>query len=389
MCEAGLFNVKMTLNKGHAPIRILHIIGNVCGGGVESVVMNYYHHIDREKIQFDFVIDGYGESLLDAEILRLGGRIYKVEPYVKNIFRYIYQIACIVKKNRYEIVHSHMNTLAVFSLFAAWAAGARVRIVHNHTMTDKTEILRSILKYILRPFGSIFANCYFSCSKMAAAWMFGNKNISKDVRIIHNAIDVKKFFFSENSRLKYRNELDISPETLVLGHVGRFVHAKNHEFLIDVLLEVLRRNKNVILLLIGDGPLYQKVKRKAEQIGCRANVKFLGLRKDVAELYNVMDIFLLPSWYEGLPIVSIEAQANGLPCLISDRISDECKITPLVTFMSLNLSAQDWAECIIRIPRIRNMMAGKDLRMAGFDIEIEARKLQSIYEGIAAHEKSI
>lgn len=367
----------------HLPVRVLQIIGNVCGGGVESVVMNYYRHIDRTKVQFDFVIDGYEKSLLDEEIELLGGRVYKVERYNKNVLKQIYQIYRIVKDNKYEIVHSHMNTLAVFSLFAAWLGGAKVRIVHNHSTSAPGEGMRTIMKYILRPFSKIFANHYAACSRLAGRWMFGEIEDAQTVTIFNNAVDLDMFSYREDIRENYRKSLQIPENTYVVGHIGRFVYQKNHKFIVDIMHELVRKDKNILLLFVGDGVLRNDVAAQVHSLGLDEKVRFLGLRKDVAALYNVMDVFLLPSWYEGLPVVSVEAQANGLPCIVSDKVSDECKLTSSLSFVSLEKSAAEWADEILCKKRVRNPYAEEELAEAGFDIRKEAGGLQEFYSGLA------
>lgn len=362
------------------PIRVLQIMGIVCGGGVEAVIMNYYRNVDRTKVQFDFVIDGYEKSLLDDEILSLGGRIYKVEPYNRNIFKYIYQIYRIVKDNNYEIVHSNMNTLAVFSLFAAWLAGVKVRILHNHSTAVKSEKLRSAMKYILRPFAPIFANRYMACSVLAGEWMYGKKKMqSGKVKVLNNAIDVDKFAYNPEVREKLRHELNIPEDILVIGHVGRFMYQKNHDFLIDIFKEIHNKKSNSLLLLIGDGPLRQSIEEKVKNCNLQDNVKFLGLRKDVKDLYNVMDIFILPSWYEGLPVVSVEAQANGLPCFVSDKVSKECYLSASMHFISLDENVESWSKDILNNNLNRNKNAKQELIANNFEIKNEAKKLMQIY----------
>ena len=367
-------------SNAHESIRVLQIIGNVCRGGVEAVVMNYYRHIDRNRIQFDFVIDDDSNPLLDDEITSLGGRVYKVEPYSKNIFKQIYQVRQIVKENGYEIVHSHMNTLSVFSLFAAWLGGAHTRIVHNHSTATDGEVFRTAIKYILRPFAKLFANQYAACSMLAAQWMFGDLAKKQKVTVFNNAIDLDMFSYDVESRNRYRAEFGIGEDAFVIGHIGRFVYQKNHDFLIDVMAEVAKKKENSILLLIGDGPLDGAAFDKVQKMGLADRVEFLGLREDVAKLYNSMDVFVLPSWYEGLPVVAVEAQANGLQCLVSDRISAECQLTSGLSFMQLEQSAEAWAGKILQLPQGRDTNVKGELRESGFDIRRESKKLQDFYE---------
>ena len=363
------------------PIRVLQIIGFVCGGGVEAVIMNYYRNIDRNKIQFDFVIDGYEKTALDNEILSLGGKVYKVAPYTKNPLKNIYQIYKIIKDNNYQIVHSNMNTLSVFSLFAAWLAGAKVRILHNHSTAVKSEKLRSVMKYILRPFAPVFANRYMACSKLAGEWMYGRKKMqSVKVKVLNNAIDVDAFAYNEDLRKNLRHNLNIEEDTLVIGHVGRFMYQKNHDFLIDIFKEIHSQKENSLLLLIGDGPLKQMIEEKVKNYNLQDSVKFLGLRRDVKDLYNVMDVFVLPSWYEGLPVVSVEAQANGLPCFVSDKVSKECKLSSSMNFVSLDKSADYWSKEILNSNFNRNKNAKHELEKNKFDIRNEVKILIDFYK---------
>lgn len=363
------------------PIRVLQIIGFVCGGGVEAVIMNYYRNIDRSKVQFDFVIDGYEKTALDNEIYSLGGKVYKVEPYTKNPFKNIYQIYRIVKDNNYQIVHSNMNTLAVFSLFAAWLAGAKVRILHNHSTAVKSERIRTVIKYILRPFAPIFANRYMACSKLAGEWMYGKKKMEEGkVKVLNNAINVDDFVYNPRLREKLRQDLNIDKDTLVIGHVGRFMYQKNHDFLIDIFREIHEKERNSILLLIGDGVLRGTIEAKVQNYGLNDCVKFLGLRKDVKDLYNVMDMFVLPSWYEGLPVVSVEAQANGLSCFVSDKVSEECNLSSSIHFISLDKSAKDWMREILNNDLIRNKNARQELSVNNFEIKNETSKLIDLYK---------
>ena len=361
--------------------RVLQIIGIVCGGGVEAVIMNYYRNIDRTQIQFDFVVDGYEKTYLDDEIEAMGGKVYHVEPYRKNIFRYMGQIYKIVREGHYEIVHSNMNTLSVFSLFPAWLAGAEQRILHNHSTAVKQEGKRSLMKQILRPFAPIFANRYAACSELAGNWMYGKEKMKRgDITIIRNAIDLDQYAFSESTRAKYRQELGIGPDDFVIGHVGRFMFQKNHTFLIKIFREVKKVQHNAVLLLIGDGELRGKIEKQVQEYGLEDSVKFLGIRKDVQALYNAMDVFVLPSWYEGLPVVSVEAQANGLHCLFSKNVTAESGLTQSAEFIHLEDGAEVWAEKVLQKDNTRNPIAAEEMRQAGFDIKTQAQSLIEWYK---------
>ena len=370
------------LMKNQEPIRIAQIIGKWLGGGVESVVMNYYRHIDRTKIQFDFICDEDSTNIPYDEIKKLGGKIILVPPYQK-VFEYQKDLIKIFKDNNYKIVHSHLNTLSVFPLRAAKKAGVPVRIAHSHSTTNKKEWKKNLVKQVLRPFSKVYATNYMCCSELAGRWLFGNKEYDKgNVYLLNNAIDLDKFKYDEQLRNKKRKELNIKDDTLVIGHIGRFVEQKNHRFLIDIFNEVHKQNNNSLLILVGQGPLMEEIKEKVKKLGLEDCVKFLGQRNDVNELYQVFDVFCLPSLYEGLPVVGIEAQATGLLCVLSDDMTKETKVLNETEFLSLKQSADIWAKIILNKQLIlldKNNTAKKKIAV-GYDINNESFKLEKIYK---------
>ena len=281
-------------------IIIAHIMGKWNGGGVESVVMNYYRNIDRNKIQFHFLCDEDSTDIPYEEIEKLGGKVIVIPSYQK-LFKYQKELYRIFKENNYKIVHSHINALSVFPLRIAKKAKIPVRIAHSHSTSNKKEWKKNILKMILRPLSKLYANNYFACTEYAGKWLFGKKVVErKELNVINNAIDLKKFEFNENTRKALREELGIKDDTLIIGHVGRFMKQKNHEFLIEVFNEVYKKNQNTLLILIGQGPLLSEIKQKAINLNIEDKIKFIGQVTDVEKYYNIMDIFLFPSIYEGL-----------------------------------------------------------------------------------------
>ena len=269
-------------------------------GGVESVVMNYYRNIDKEKIQFHFLCDEDSTDIPYQEIEKLGGKVIIIPPYQK-LFEYQKELYRIFKENNYKIVHSHINALSVFPLRIAKKAKIPVRIAHSHTTSNKKEWKRNLIKNILRPLSKLYANNYFACTEYAGKWLFGKKVVErKELNVINNAIDLKKFELNENTREDLRKELGIKEDTLIIGHVGRFMKQKNHEFLIDVFNELIKKNENSILMLIGQGPLLNDMKQKVRDLSIEDKVKFIGQVTNVEKYYNIMDVFLFPSIYEGL-----------------------------------------------------------------------------------------
>lgn len=363
------------------PIRIAHIIGKWLGGGVESVVMNYYRHIDREKVQFDFICDSDSTNIPYDEIEKLGGKVILIPPYQK-VFKYHRELKKILKQEGYKIVHSHINVLSVFSLFAAKKAGVPIRIAHSHSTTNRKEWKKNIVKIILRPFSTIYATEYFACTEHAGKWMFGKKNLERQkIHILNNAIDLDKFKRNEKNRKLKRKELGVYDDEFIIGHVGRFVSQKNHEFLIDVFKKIHDKNSNARLMLIGQGPLMERVKNKIENLELTEFVTFLGQRLDVCELYQTFDMFVLPSIYEGLGMVLVEAQAAGVPCIASTEVPDVAKVAENFLFLSLSAGAEYWAEQIINKPESREEKEKiyDKLSRCGFNIKLEAKKLLDYY----------
>lgn len=308
------------------PIRIAHVVGKVVLGGVDAMLMNYYRHIDRTKFQFDFFMDGLDQTPIDDEILALGGRIFKLPSYAENMGANLKRFREILVENRYKIVHSHLNTLSILWLREAKRAGVPIRIAHSHSTAHWGEGSRTWIKYLLRPFSRMYPTNFFACGVYAGRWLFGNGLFNAErVTVIPNAIELDRFKYSPDMRKKVRDTLGLQNK-FVIGHVGRFMYQKNHAFLIKVFNEFYYRNNNAVLMLIGDGEIRSDFERMVRDLNLEEAVMFMGSRRDVHELYQAMDAFVLPSFYEGFPVVSLEAQAAGLPCIFSDQITDETMI---------------------------------------------------------------
>lgn len=362
------------------PIRVAHIIGKWVGGGVEAVVMNYYRYIDKSKVQFDFICDEDSSFIPYDEIKSLGGKVILVPPYQK-VFKYHKELKNVLKEGDYNIVHSHINTLSIFSLFAAKCAGVPVRIAHSHSTTNKKEKKKNFVKQFLRPFSKLFATHYMCCSELAGRWLFGDKEYDNgNVYLLNNAIDLDKFKYNEEKRKKKRKELNIEDDTLVIGHVGRFVEQKNHRFLVDIFNEIYKQNANSLLLLAGQGPLMKEIEIKVKNWGLEKNVRFLGQRKDINELYQAMDLFLFPSLYEGLGMVAVEAQVSGLPCVVSTEIPEIAKVTEKITFINLENKIETWTEIIFKyLKNINRKNINFTDGIRKYDIIKETTKLEKKY----------
>lgn len=361
------------------PIRVAQIMGKWVGGGVEAVIMNYYRNIDRNKIQFDFICDSDSTNIPYEEIEQLGGRVILCPPYQK-IFKYIKELKRIFKENNYNIVHSNLNALSVFPLYAAKKAGIKVRIAHSHSTSNKKEWKKNILKNILRPFSKKYSNVYFACTEHAARWLFGNKTVDKGlVTVINNGINLNNYIFNEEMRKEKRKELKYQDSDIVIGHIGRFMSQKNHTFIVDIFNELHKKNNNYKLMLIGQGPLKEEITEKVNNLGLNDYVAFLGQKEDAYNYYQAMDLFLFPSLYEGLGMVFVEAQVSGLTAIASTDVPVIAQVSDKAYFISLEEPLEIWVNKIeenINNNRIIDLSKVKEL---GYDIVTEVCKLENKY----------
>lgn len=361
------------------PIIIAQIMGKWIGGGVEAVVMNYYRHIDRTKIQFDFICDEDSTNIPYEEIEKLGGRVIIVPPY-QHILAYLKKLKQIFKENKYKIVHSHINALSVFPLYAAKCAGVPVRIAHSHATSSKKEWKRNLIKNILRIFSNVNATNYMCCSELAGRWLFGDRAYDKGkVYLLNNAIDLEKFEFNEDVRKKIRKKLNINDDKIVVGHVGRMVETKNHSFLFKV-FKKFAENENSLMILVGQGSLENQLKELANQMKFDDKVIFLGQKENVNQIYQAFDVFVLPSFYEGFGMVLLEAQMSNLPCVVSDTVPKNAKIIENFTFLSIDDEIEKWSNNIINMVKKSVRKSNFSLlERKGFNIKREVKKLEEIY----------
>lgn len=332
------------------PLRIALVLNRMDSGGIEATVMNYYRHIDRSKVQFDFYFTEGSSFPQREELEAMGAGIYPIPSYFK-VLQYHKALISAFKNRKYQIVHVHMSTMSVFPLIAAWIAGVPCRVCHAHSTAHWGEGFRTMLKYILRPFCKWFATDLFACGERAGRWMYGDRLFEKGaVRVIKNAIENERFVFDAEARVALRKEFNISDDSFVVGHVGRFVYPKNHLFLLEIFAEVLKRKPTAQLMLVGEGELEQNIREKAKELGIMDSIIFTGVRRDVAKMYSAMDAFCQPSLYEGMSLVGWEAQSNGLACLLSNRITTEAVLSKDAIQLPLT-DASAWAERLIELKR--------------------------------------
>lgn len=353
------------------PIRVAQMMTDMNYGGVEMVVMNYYRNIDRTKVQFDFFALEGSAIPQREEIEHLGGRVYVVPRYT-HLSQYEREIQRIFRENEYQIVHSHMNTLGVFSLYGARRAGVPHRILQNHSTAGKGETKKNLMKYLLRPLAPVFATQLCACSRFAGAWMYGRKS---QFTVLNNAIDLPKFRYDPKKRDALRKELGIHGQK-VIGNIGRFCYQKNHNLLIDIFAEVAKQ-EDALLLLIGEGELEQQIRDKVHALGLDESVLFLGRRMDAYRYYQAMDLFLLPSRYEGLPVVGVEAQASGLPCVFSSAVTPEAGLLKTTVFVDGDV--QQYVHAVLAGMNAERKDTSEEMKQAGFDISVEAQKLTEFY----------
>ena len=355
------------------PIRVAQVMGKMLGGGVESVVMNYYRHIDRSKVQFDFLVDADSTRVPEEEIKALGGRVFRIPPY-QHPLCYRKELVRLFHEEHWPIVHSHINTLSVFPLSAAKKAGVPVRIAHSHSTMGKGEFAKNLMKLALRPLSNLYPTERFACSEYAGKWLFGR---DANFTVIPNAIELEKFHFDPVLRQETRRELDIADDMFLVGHVGRFMPQKNQTFLVDVLAGLLPKRPDAMLAFVGDGPDRTAVQQHVEELGIADHVLFLGQRSDVNRLYQAFDVFCLPSLYEGLCVVGIEAQRAGLPCLFSDAITREVDVTGASRFMPIT-SPEEWISFLSAIESGTRISSSEKV-FSDYDISENAQKLTSVY----------
>ncbi len=366
-------------------IRVAVIMGKMHAGGKKNLVMEYYRHIDRSKVQFDFFCDTDSNSVPMEEIKELGGRVYMIPPY-QNIFANMKAMKKIFRENKYPILHAYNSTMNIFSMFAGKQCGIPVRINESISMGHKSD-KKNILKNMLKPFSKCFATHYMSNGEVCGRWQFGDKLFDAGkVAVFKTVIDTDKHRYELELRGKCRRELGLE-DSIVIGHIGRFTAQKNTLFIIDIFNEITKKETNAKLLMIGHGDLEEEMMDRVKKYGIEDKVMNLGKREDIHQFYNAMDCFLLPSLYEGLPVVGVEAECCGLPMFFSTEIPRESSpCEDIGFFISLDKSAEEWADKILEETK-KNMENRHDhrdkVRNAGFDSSVEANKLLDYYEELA------
>ena len=369
-------------------VKVLYFVDRMLKGGIQSLVIEIVKNINKEKVQIDFLLlDDGKEYELENTLKDLGCKIYKLNGIWINtpldFFKYKKALDNFFKEhNDYDVVHMHSSSKNYMVLKKAKKYGIPVRIAHSHNIDFQTKNqIKKIVGNIFKIYLKKYSIDYFACSKIAGEWLFGEKIVNSDkFHVIHNAINYDKFKFNEEKRNTIRKELNIKDDELVIGHVGRFSEQKNHEFLIDIFNEIYKKRKNSKLLLIGKGEKENLIKEKVKNLNLESRVIFLGFKENVSNYYNSMDLFLLPSKFEGLPVTLVEAQANGLPIFTSKRVvTEEAKLCDNLYFIELSKNAEEWAKEILEKDMSR-LNTFQDFKNNKYFIEDTVNFLEKFYE---------
>lgn len=361
-------------------IRVAMVIGKMDSGGKKNLVMEYYRHIDRNKVQFDFLCDSDSQAIPEEEIESLGGRVFRIPPY-QNIFANMRAMKQICKKNKYPIMHAWNSTMNLFPMKVAKDVGIPVRITESLSMAHAND-WKTKIKLVLRPMSKWYATHYMSCGEDCGRWQFGKDYFDAGkVDVFKTVINTTFNDYDPKLREKTREEYGWE-DKIVIGHIGRFTPQKNSVHLIEIFAAIAKKEPDAILCLIGDGELKKEMLSKINELGISKQVSYLGRREDIQQFYNAMDCFLLPSLYEGLPVVGLEAECCGLPMFFSTEVTREANACELGHFIPLSASVEEWANEILAAVKenmpIRRSHA-KEVAEAGFDSTSEALRLQNYY----------
>ena len=367
-------------------VKILHVVGGMNVGGTETMLMNLYRKLNT-NVQFDFISYYDKDAYYDDEIKRLGGQVIRIDsPNKIGMIKSIKNLCEVIKENGpYNAVHAHTLFNCGVAMIAARLSGIKVRVSHAHTNLDNTKnIIRKIYVWCMRKTINLFSTDCIACSESAGKYLFGeNITSSKKYKLLPNYVDYKKYLNCSDTK-SVRQELGIKDDDIVVGHIGRFVEAKNHKFLLEVVSEMIILNNKVKLILAGDGELRKEIESYAEELGIKENVYFLGIRKDIDKILNNLDIFIFPSIYEGLGLVMIEAQSAGIPCLVSEAIQKEADLDiGLVKQINLNDKKELWIKEAFELIENKNKNKKQILnaiKNKGYDLDNIINKLLEIYK---------
>lgn len=363
-------------------IKVIHFIDRIARGGTQAILYDWLKHIDRDKVQFDFLVFRNGQDEYIGKFKELGCNIYQISPLsIKNVPRFMADLKKFFDEHKYDIAHGHSKSKNVFFLYVAKMHGVPVRIAHSHnTQFQRMALIGEMMKPLLK----MVATDFYACSEIAGAWLFGEKALKQgNVSIVKNGVDIEKFRFDEYTRLQYRRELELD-DAIVYGHIGKYTEQKNHIFLLEIFAEIKKMQPSAKLLLIGSGTdaFVTAINKRIKELNLDKSVIQLGLRSDVPKLLQAIDVFVLPSLYEGLPVVGVEAQVSGLPLLLSDSITREVKLLDSTQYMSLNKTPYEWGCEAIKLHEQnenKRALAAQMVFNQGYDSKLVIDQLIGLY----------
>lgn len=366
--------------------KVLEIFGEpISHGGQESFVINILQYLDHEKLDIDLLTPYYCDNTYYEDIVHsYNGNIYTFglafEPG-KSRFNISEKIDRFFREHLYDVVHIHSGSISVLAIMSKYAKknGIKKIIVHSHCAAEKKSLKYRLTKLAFSPMMNSNPTNYCACSMVAGEWKFSKHVVQSSLKILKNGVDLEKYSFNPEIRVCMRKKLGVPENAFVVGHVGRFSYQKNHEYLVEVFRAVLAQNENSVLMLIGDGECRQDVLDQIQRLGIETKVIFCGLVNNVNDYMQAMDVFALPSRYEGLPIVGVEAQASGLPVITSTNVSEELGITEGVTFLPLEESVSKWAEKILMYKDRKRQNYSEQMRSQGYDIRFTANQIEKMY----------
>lgn len=360
---------------------VLHCLARMNRGGAETMIMNIFRNIDRERYNFCFLLIDDNCDFTE-EILRLGGTIYTIQPRSNGLVNYCRSLDAFFKSHmgEFDAVHYHTSSLSSLEiLYYARKHGIRKRVIHSHN-TVQAGLVHKVLHWLNKPLISTLATDYLACSKVASEWLYDYTGVRKKAVIINNGIDIDRFTYNEEFRKEIRIKHNIAEDALVIGHVGRFDVVKNHIFLLDVFDEFLKLHSNALLVCVGQGLLYDETVKLAKQKGLEHKVVFAGLQSEIYKYLSAFDYFVFPSLYEGLPVALVEAQASGAITVCSDSVSAESRLSDYLSFRSLAETPKEWADHIHSLELMDRKRAGLQIEENGYSIVKTVRFLtENIY----------
>lgn len=362
-------------------IKVLQVIGSLRIGGAENVAMNFCRYLDKNKFQCDFLVFGENIGDYEKEAINLGSNVIHIPLPSENYKDYFSNLKKVLRDGKYDIVHSHILLNNGLVLKAAYEANIKKRFTHSHSTDSgqsegiKYKIYKTFMKKLIRK----YATQFIACGEEAGKYLYGGKFFKRKGIVVNNGIDTQRFKYNYESRERIRNEFGLGNK-FVIGHIGRLAAVKNHNFLLDVFYEVNKLEPDSILLLVGDGELRNAVESKVRTLGLEGKVIITGTRSDIFDILQGMDVFIFPSLYEGLPLTLIEAQSSGLKCFVSSSVTPQVEVTDLITFVSLEKPAKEWAKKILKDRNYKRCNKSDEITRKGFDVYNTIKELEKLYE---------